>query len=375
MERYYVFLFSIILYSCNSGTEKKEFSDQMTFTIDTVMVDAKEEFLFLNGNLSSAKICPENRYLYNYNWRDAKIEKVNLDELVFEKSIALAKEGPNGVGDYLSGFYVLENGKVLLQGRNSFFWVDEEGKLLDKVDFMKMEDSGLENSDFIGPQKIFNSSELVLYGFLMNWEEDLYQITKVDLDKKTVEKTDHESLQKLKDYKINLMMDGRPAGGSGPHVIVSGSPEKVILSTSVANEALTMQGLDGVPIYHSFQSQLFPDVLKKPGKTQVESWEEIQEVVKEMRSEVNQGKFFADQDGNFYRFSHKLKFSEDTEDSEPKAEVFLTIFDQDLNQLAESSVKELDFQPDFYFYKDGKIWIFKNIDDEMAFIRLSISKN
>lgn len=170
-------------------------------------------------------------------------------------------------------------------------------------------------------------------------------------------------------------MDGRPAGGYGPNVIVSGSQKKVILSTNVANEALTMQGLDGVPVYHSFQSQLFPDVLKKPGKTQVESFDEMRAVVKEMRSEVNQGKFFADQEGNFYRFSHKLKFSEDTEDSEPKAEVFLTIFDQDLNQLAESSVKELDFQPDFYFYKDGKIWIFKNIDDEMAFIRLSISKN
>jgi hypothetical protein len=210
MKRYYVFLFSIILYSCNSGTEKKEFSDQMTFAIDTVMVDAKEEFLFLNGNLSSAKICPENRYLYNYNWRDTKIEKVNLDGLVFEKSIALSKEGPNGVGGYLSDFYVLENGKLLLQGRNSYFWVDEEGNLLDKVDFMNVEDSGLENSDFIGPQKIFDSNELVLYGYLMNWEEDLYQITKVDLGNKTVEKTDHESLLKLKDYKINMTMDGRP---------------------------------------------------------------------------------------------------------------------------------------------------------------------
>ncbi|WP_194775156.1 DUF4221 family protein [Pararhodonellum marinum] len=375
MIRYNVILFSIILFSCESDKEVKEFSDQMTFTIDTVMVDAKEEFLFLNGNLNMAKIDPQNRYLYNYNWRDTKIEKVNLDGLVFEKSIALAKEGPNGVGDYLSDFYVLENGKLLVQGRNSYFWVDEEGNLLEKVDFMNMEDSGLENSDFIGPQKIFNSNELVLYGYLMNWEEDLYQITKVDLDKKTVEKTDHESLLKLKDYKINMTIDGRLAGGYGPSVIVSGSPKKVILSTNVANEALTIQGLNGDPVYHSFQSELFPDLLKKPVKTQVESWEEIQEVVKEMRSEANQGKFFADQNGNFYRFSHKLKFSEDAEDSEPTAEVFLTIFDQDLNQLAESSVKDLDFQPEFYFYKDGKIWIFKNMEDEMGFIRLSISNN
>lgn len=375
MKRYYFILFIILLYSCQSDKKEKEFGDQMSFKIDTVMVDAKAEFLFLNGNLSSAKICPENRYLYIYNWRDLKIEMVNLDELVFEKSIALSNEGPNGVGGYLSDLYVLENGKLLLQGRNSYFWMDEEGNLLDKVDFMKMEDSGLLDSDFLGPQKIFDSEELVLNGFLMNWQEDLYQITKIDLDKKTVEKIDHETLKKLKDYKINVVMDGRPAGGYGPSVIVSGSPNKIILSNNVANEALTMQSLDGVPVYHSFQSQLFPDILKKPGKTLVESWEEIQEVVKEMRSEVNQGKFFADQNGNFYRFSHRLKFSEDTENNEPKAEVFLTIFDKELNQLAESRVKDLDFQPEFYFHKDGKIWIFKNIDDEMAFVRLSVSNN
>lgn len=375
MKRFNVFLFSILLYSCDSGSEKKEFTDQMAFTIDTVMVEAKEEFLFLNGNLNTAKICPQNRYLYNYNWKDMKIEMVDLDELVFEKSIVLSKEGPNGVGGYLSDYHVLENEKLLLQGRNSYFWVDEEGNLLEKVDFMNMEDSGLESSDFIGPQKIFNSEGLLLYGFLMNWEEDLYQITKVDLDKKTVEKTDHESLQKLKNYKITMMMEGRMAGGYGPNVIVSGNSEKVILSTNVANEALTIQGMDGVPVYHSFQSQLYPNVLKKPGRTQVESWEEMREVVKEMTSEVNQGKFFSDQEGYFYRFSHKVKLSEDTEDNEPKAEVFLTIFDQDLNQLAESSVQGLDFKPEFYFHKDGKIWIFQNMEDEMAFIRLSVSKD
>jgi len=32
----------------------------------------------------------------------------------------------------------------------------------------------------------------------------------------------------------------------------------------------------------------------------------------------------------------------------------------------------LDKRPNFHFVKDGKIWIFENIDDELAFVRLSI---
>lgn len=52
--------------------------------------------------------------------------------------------------------------------------------------------------------------------------------------------------------------------------------------------------------------------------------------------------------------------------------MYISIFDKDLNLLAESLVPELKAPPKRHFMKDGKIWIFENIADELAFIRLKI---
>jgi hypothetical protein len=368
-------LFTLTFSACDSSEISGSETFNLIFQMDTVMIDPKDELLFLNSNLNQAKISQDRQFLYNYNWRDMIIEKINLDDLTFEKGITLAKEGPNGVGDNISGIHILENNQLLLSGRNSFFWVDEDGNLIDKVDFMKMPESGLLASDFLGAQKIFNSEELILYGVLMNWEENLYQITKVDLDKKGIEKIDHESFKKLKDYRISFMMDGRTAGGYGPSVFVGGSPNNIILNTNISNEAISIKGQNSTPLFNSFESQLFPDLRKNPSKTEVESWDELRKLVREMENDIGFSNFIADDSGQFYRFSYFGKTKDVTDEEDPPVVVFLSIFDQDLNLTAESKVDQLEFRPSLFFYKDGRIWIFKNMDDEMAFVRLSIEKN
>jgi len=52
--------------------------------------------------------------------------------------------------------------------------------------------------------------------------------------------------------------------------------------------------------------------------------------------------------------------------------VYISIFDEELNLLAESLVPELKASPKRHFIKDGKFWIFENIEDELAFMRLEI---
>jgi len=55
-------------------------------------------------------------------------------------------------------------------------------------------------------------------------------------------------------------------------------------------------------------------------------------------------------------------------------DIFLTIYDKDYNMVAEMQVPQLINNPTRYFAKDGKIWIFENIDDELAFIRLDLKE-
>lgn len=102
-----------------------------------------------------------------------------------------------------------------------------------------------------------------------------------------------------------------------------------------------------------------------------------EEVVRESMKEFNYGNLVWDEAQNrFYRFSIKQQFGEDKDEYgqyiATGTDVYLNIFDENLNILAESLVPQLDAPPKKHFVKDGKIWIFENIDDEMAFVQLTI---
>ncbi|WP_339879716.1 hypothetical protein [uncultured Algoriphagus sp.] len=48
------------------------------------------------------------------------------------------------------------------------------------------------------------------------------------------------------------------------------------------------------------------------------------------------------------------------------------MLDKDFNLLAEAGISELDKLPSTYFTKDGNIWMYENINDELAFVIVKI---
>lgn len=76
--------------------------------------------------------------------------------------------------------------------------------------------------------------------------------------------------------------------------------------------------------------------------------------------------FWDNESRYFYRFSYT--------ENEGKATVYLTAYDEELNQIGETLVPELTKRPAKHFAKDGKIWIYENLNDEMGFVRLAMSE-
>ncbi|SHN14363.1 protein of unknown function [Cyclobacterium lianum] len=54
--------------------------------------------------------------------------------------------------------------------------------------------------------------------------------------------------------------------------------------------------------------------------------------------------------------------------------VYLSVFDEAFNLIAETAIPELSTDYVKYFSKNGKLWVFQNVDDEMGFIRLDMSE-
>ncbi len=104
---------------------------------------------------------------------------------------------------------------------------------------------------------------------------------------------------------------------------------------------------------------------------------QLEEIVKNAGEEISYGRMVWDEEGRqFFRFSASEQFGEEKNEYGQYiavgADVYLSIFDENLELVAESLVPQLNAPPEKHFVKDGKIWIFENIDDELAFVRLEI---
>ncbi len=55
-----------------------------------------------------------------------------------------------------------------------------------------------------------------------------------------------------------------------------------------------------------------------------------------------------------------------------EAKIFLTVFDEDFNLISEGEIPEFNSESVKYFVKDGKLWYFTNIDDELGFVILTL---
>ncbi|HSI78299.1 MAG TPA: DUF4221 family protein, partial [Lunatimonas sp.] len=77
----------------------------------------------------------------------------------------------------------------------------------------------------------------------------------------------------------------------------------------------------------------------------------------------------------YYRIHYETIFSDDFSGMYPErlgADVYLSVYDKDFQLLDEVQLPQFQEIPGFHFAKDGKIWIFQNIDDEMGFIRFTL---
>jgi hypothetical protein len=111
---------------------------------------------------------------------------------------------------------------------------------------------------------------------------------------------------------------------------------------------------------------------------QVESDEAMERIRATGMAEINFERLIWDKvNTRYYRFSYQADVETVEKDgwfslSATNVRVYLTVFDQNQEMITEAIVPQLTTIPRTYFVKDGAIWIFENMEDELGFLRLSI---
>lgn len=381
--RQYIFI-GILLAAWACGSKgKNQASDlvRLDFSLDTVMVNPGQEILFVNYGLYNSQLSPNKTHLYNFNHTDFSIEKINLDELVFEEKITFSKEGPDGVGNYFRRFLLINDDTLLMSSYEQDGYFGWDTKKIQQLDFKKIGKDGdkLPDGDFLADMITLPGQSHIFYGLVTNWQEKSAALVKFDIKEGIFKKFEVPIFEKTKNFEIEYN-DGQMMYGIGTTKFITDAGGKIIIGAEVTNELYELDPATDSLRVHSYQNELTAN--EKTGKhpAQVGDSKQMESIFKKIQEEISFHPLVWDEDnGVYYRFSHTSVFDENEERPENRpipaasgAKVYLTILDKDLNKLSESFVPGLNKRPEKHFVKDGKIWIFENIEDEMGFVRLGI---
>jgi hypothetical protein len=143
--------------------------------------------------------------------------------------------------------------------------------------------------------------------------------------------------------------------------------ELVFISCTVGNGTYIYDpSLDSL-FYKEFPHELVP--LEKTGevKNKVGSRAEFEEELKKLSHKISYWSFLWDEKSQrYFRFASKaIEFNEKGWAKE--FEIFLMAYSKDFELIGETQFQGLSKIPSGLFFKDGKLWSYVNVEDELGF--------
>uniref|UniRef100_UPI00359381A4 DUF4221 family protein n=1 Tax=Aquiflexum sp. TaxID=1872584 RepID=UPI00359381A4 len=170
--------------------------------------------------------------------------------------------------------------------------------------------------------------------------------------------------------------DGNTYDILGPYIYVENINQQIIVSSNVSSELYVYKpDLDSL---HHFTYSYNLTKSEKEGNypTEISDPKAFHDIFKGINSEVSFLSPIWDNDQQlYYRIHYETLFEDDFSGMYPKrigAKVYLTVYNKDFQLKTEGQLPQFEDIPGFHFAKDGKIWIFQNLDDEMGFVRFSL---
>ncbi|EOZ92146.1 hypothetical protein A33Q_4239 [Indibacter alkaliphilus LW1] len=384
MKNYAIALFSSLIFACGGGNETETGTDfsNITFTMDTVVVDPGEEIMNLKNGLWSSVMTDDKEVLYLWNMDESTMDKVSINDLRLVEKIKFEKEGPDGVGSYVTWMTILDNERILIANFQGMGLFDMKGKKLKtyKLDKENFEGDTLMEGESFNRKSLISQDGNIIYGLMGNWMNEKQSFSKVNFEEMVVKKFDLPGIESLKDYSVMLKSDQM--------IMVSTSDKslqrvgnKIILSNS-AYAALFIFDTEKDSIYQvDYEPKLTAKAKKGDYPKEVDSEKRFKEVMADIRAEINFREPIWDPSSKrYYRFSYETNPGEisnkppfDEEEEKPISKVYFTVLDENFNILGESLIPQLQEPPSYPFVKEGKIWYYVNVDDELGFVRMELN--
>lgn len=372
MTRLAFFAVALIAFSCGSNDSEESTSsnvlEDISFTIDTVLVDPSEELINLASGLRLSDLSPDLWTLYLLDDKDKSVSVIDLEGLKLLRKLPFEKEGPNGVGQYLSNIQLLPNDRFLFAGFQNTGIYSFQGE---KVEDIKVSAADVEGMNASDENSIWNGirisgNEKLLFSLPGNFFEGTRDLVVVDFITKKGKVIDIPAMDIASEFRIVLRSNEMMSVYVEEISLQELNGDLIIQSTAGSDAYLYDYTADSLRLL-TFDHKLVSKKKEGTVRNEVTSQKEFEDEMAKLGSQISFQKFFWDDlSKRYFRFGRI--YQPKVDDKTPqKSDVFLFAYDQYFKLIGETQLRDLTSFPSYPFFKDGKLWSYVNVEDELGF--------
>lgn len=378
-NRTFLGILLIVGFSCGKPQDSANV-EPISYSVDSVVVDSMGEILYLEYLLQVSDYCQQDGFLYNYSEFDHSIEKIDLDRLELVDKYPLQKEGPDGTGSWISSLKSMGNGKLFLAGQFGGHF-NLEGRLVKKFDWnnISLAQGGMDDKENVYQQMANPSFDHLAFGLVTDHSTNRISLKKLNIADTLISTFEIDPNGNYKKYTLG---DLTTYNKWDPRVFITSQQDKMIVSHEFSNDfyVYSPENDDLQQVTYSSLHTSSKVTIATEGDL-INSIEDRINALESYHEQVSFGPLVLDpQKERYYRLSSSRTFGEEKRERRllhetTNIDVFLSVFDMEFNLLSEMPIPELNINPSAkYFVKEGMLWVFENMDDEMGFVRVAIGE-
>ncbi|WP_057936864.1 DUF4221 family protein [Algoriphagus resistens] len=343
--------------------------EELSYTIDTVMVNSGEDFLNLSGGLGEYGLSRDKTRLFFFESKPPKLVEVDLEKMKVLKKTEFEVEGPDGMGSYVSKMEIGPNGNLFL---NSYVTTGIFNQNGNKIQDLKFVPSGIDtalaqNYRALYFRAVYDFENRKIFTQPTFQDAGEYSLFILNPETQSARSLPIPKMKIVDDYSGTLLSESGMISFYGVGAYFTFFPGELFVTTSA---------MSGIYRYNTQTEKLeFIDIQHKtvPNKMDFELIKNPTEVA---QISENQTKIFEhinywelmwdDSRKMYFRFGVKT-FEGEFKDDPYTLEPYLFAYDKDFNVLGETKVERLTSVPSSSFFKDGKLYSYVNIEDELGF--------
>lgn len=382
MRKVFVFLFIPLIFSCGGASSEKAESgnilENLTYTVDTVLIDSGEDIFILNAGLGAKELNADKSTLMFFERDPLQLVEVDLDELRLIRKTPFQKEGPDGVGPYLVGFQMGLAGELFIQGFSSQAIFSKEGKITESLNVIP---TGIEPdlaNDFssIYRRVLYDFSKKRIYTQPSFEHLQRHQLYIIDPKTKGAEikpTPEMKSVQEFSGTLITTSGESKMFRYYGPGSFMTIENGQLLISSGAMSGIYRLDYETDSLYFVSIQHRNFPNRMDITVANLPTDENLFLEDRRKVNAQLNYMEPRWDETRKMYLRLGKRTFLGENKGDPPSFEVFLFAYDKDFNVMGETKIEGLKQVPENYFWKDGKLWSYVNVEDELGFAVIDFS--